>query len=250
MSDFGDDIAVVTGGTKGIGRAVATQLAAAGATTVATYAHDDDAAEETARTLQSHDSANMVRQFDVSDYEAVSTAFREINEEIGPPSILVNCAGVMRNSLLIRMTPEEWQTVLETNLTGTFYCLREAGRLMLRERAGRIVNVSSIAAQRGWAGQANYAASKAGIIGLTRSAARELGDRSIRVNAVCPGYTDTDLYRSEFGNAADEELRLDTIPEGRIADPEEIAAGIVFLTSRDASYVNGAILRMDGGLLS
>ncbi|MDY6818181.1 MAG: 3-oxoacyl-ACP reductase FabG [Halobacteriales archaeon] len=250
MSDFREDIAVVTGGTKGIGRAVATQLAAGGATTIATYAHDDDAAEDTVEKLRSHTAESTVRKFDVSDYDAVSTAFSEINDEFGPPSVLVNCAGVMRNSLLIRMKPEEWQTVLETNLTGTFHCMREAGRLMLREGGGRIVNVSSIAAQRGWAGQANYAASKAGIIGLTRSVARELGGRSIRVNAVCPGYTDTDLYRSELKNAADDELQLESIPENRIAEPEEIADGIVFLASDNASYVNGAILRIDGGLLS
>jgi 3-oxoacyl-[acyl-carrier protein] reductase len=145
------------------------------------------------------------------------------------------------------MEPEAWDTVVDTNLTGTFYCMRAAIRAMLREREGRIVNVSSVAAERGWAGQANYAASKAGVVGLTRSAARELGDRSIRVNAVCPGYTDTALFRSELEGS--DETITEQIPQDRIADPDEIAAAVRFLVSPDSSYVTGEILRVDGGLL-
>lgn len=246
MTDFADDVAVVTGGTRGIGRAVAERLADEGATTVATYAHDDRAAAETERALLECAGACAVRKFDVRDFDAVREAFAGIRDEFGPPSVLVNNAGVMRNGLLVRMDPEAWQEVLDTNLTGTFHCTREAARLMLRAGGGRIVNVASVAARRGWAGQANYAASKAGIVGLTRAAARELGDRSIRVNAVCPGYTDTDLYRSEL---AGDDTPPESIPAGRVADPDEIADAIRFLASEEASYVNGEVLTVDGGLL-
>lgn len=247
MSELTDDVAVVTGGTKGIGRAIAIELAEAGATTVATYAHDEEAAAETEQRLDAYEQACGVERFDVRDFEAVTTAFADIKETYGPPSILVNNAGVMRNSLLVRMEPEEWDDVIDTNLTGTFYCMRAAVRPMLRERDGRIVNVSSVAAERGWAGQANYAASKAGIVGLTRSAARELGARSIRVNAVCPGYTDTELFRSEFDDSEGE--ITDQVPQDRIADPAEIAAAVRFLVSPNSSYVTGEVLRVDGGLL-
>lgn len=246
---FADDIAVVTGGTRGIGRAVAERLAAAGATTVATYARDDRAAAETERALRDRVGGDecAVRRFDVRDLDAVSDAFEAIRDEFGPPSVLVNNAGVMRNGLLVRMDPEDWHEVLDTNLTGTFHCTREAARLMLRAGGGRIVNVSSVAARRGWPGQANYAASKAGVLGLTRAVARELGGRSIRVNAVCPGYTDTDLYRSELADAADD--RLDDVPADRVADPGEVADAVCFLASEASSYVNGEVLRVDGGLL-
>jgi 3-oxoacyl-[acyl-carrier protein] reductase len=247
VSELTDDVAVVTGGTKGIGRAIAIELAEAGATTVATYAHDEEAAAETEQRLDAYEQACGVERFNVRDFEAVTTAFADIKETYGPPSILVNNAGVMRNSLLVRMEPEEWDDVIDTNLTGTFYCMRAAVRPMLRERDGRIVNVSSVAAERGWAGQANYAASKAGIVGLTRSAARELGARSIRVNAVCPGYTDTELFRSEFDDSEGE--ITDQVPQDRIADPAEIAAAVRFLVSPNSSYVTGEVLRVDGGLL-
>lgn len=248
MGEFTDEIAVVTGGTKGIGRAVAEQLADAGATTVATYAHDEEAAADTESALQSLAPESVVCRCDVRDYDAVSALFTEISDEFGPPTILVNNAGVMDNSLLIRMSPEKWNRVLQTNLTGSFYCLREAARYMLRAGHGRVVNVSSIAAKRGWAGQVNYAASKAGLIGLTRAAARELGDRAIRVNAVCPGYTDTELYRTEFDDDAG--TLIDMIPGEEIADPEQVANMIVFLLSDRASYVNGEVVRVDNGLLS
>lgn len=249
MTDLAGDVAVVTGGTRGIGRAVVERFVGAGATTVATYAHDDRAAAETGRALRDPegDGECVVRRFDVRDFEAVREAFAAIRDEFGPPSVLVNNAGIVRNALLVRMDPESWQEVLDTNLTGTFHCTREAARLMLRAGGGRIVNVASVAARRGWAGQANYAASKAGVVGLTRAAARELGDRSIRVNAVCPGYTDTDLYRSEL--ARDDGSPPESIPAGRVADPEEVADVVCFLASDEASYVNGEVLTVDGGLL-
>lgn len=248
MTDFTDDVAVVTGGTKGIGRAVVEQLAAGGATTVATYANDEAAARETEAELQKYDPDCAVRQFDVAEYDAVAEAFEAVSDEFGRPSILVNNAGVMVNSLLVRMDPDEWREVVETNLTGAFNCTRVAARMMLRERRGRVVNVSSVAAQRGWPGQANYAASKAGLVGFTRSIARELGGKDIRVNAVCPGYTETELYAE---NIEDADLDLvDAIPRGEVATPEEIADTVTFLLSESAANVNGAVLRVDGGMLA
>jgi len=247
-SGFEGDVAVVTGGTRGIGRAVAERLAAAGATTVATYHADEAAAGETRTALATYDAETGVERFDVADADAVEEAFDRVGERFGPPTVLVNNAGIMRNSLLIRMSPEEWSSVIETNLTGTFNCTRVAARAMLRGEGGRIVNVSSVAARRGWAGQSNYAASKAGIVGFTRSVARELGGKGIRVNAVCPGYADTDLYDDLAGDLEGDPA--DATPQSRPADPEEVADVIAYLASTDASYVTGEVVRVDGGLLA
>ncbi|RYJ14487.1 SDR family oxidoreductase [Halogeometricum borinquense] len=246
--DFDGEVAVVTGGTRGIGRAVAEQLAERGATVIATYHDDDEAAEQTAAALAALPTETAVEQFDVADFDAVAATFETVTERYGHPTILVNNAGVMDNGLLLRMTPERWQRVIDVNLTGTFYCTREAAKQMLRcdDRGGRIVNVASVAAQRGWAGQSNYAASKAGVLGLTRSAARELGGKDIRVNAVAPGYTDTDLLASSSGHES--AVETDTA-SGRVATPEEIADVIRFLASDAASYVNGEVVRVDDGLV-
>jgi len=246
--EFADDVAVVTGGTKGIGRATVERLAREGATVVATYHSDEEAAGDLADWLGRRDVDGRVRKFDVGDHGAVRAGFDAITDVLGPPTVLVNNAGVMRNGLLIRMDPDDWQQVLETNLTGAFYCTRAAARRMLRAGGGRIVNVSSVAARRGWPGQANYAASKAGLIGLTRAVARELGGRSIRVNAVCPGYAGTELY-DRLADGREPEIEAE-IPQGRVADPAEIAEAIAFLASPRATYVNGAVLTADGGLLA
>ncbi|AFK21539.1 SDR family oxidoreductase (plasmid) [Haloferax mediterranei ATCC 33500] len=246
--DLSGEVAVVTGGTRGIGRAVAERLAERGATVVATYHSDETAAEQTANALDAHPAETTVEQFDVADYDAVAAAFETIVERYGHPTILVNNAGTMDNGLLLRMTPEQWQRVIDVNLSGTFYCTREAARQMLRsdKRGGRIVNVASVAAQRGWAGQANYAASKAGVLGLTRAAARELGGKDIRVNAVAPGYTDTDMLDASL---ADESAVETDTASGRVATPEEVADVICFLASDTASYVNGEVVRVDDGLV-
>ena len=256
-SGFDDDVAVVTGGTRGIGRAVAERLAANGATVVATYREDERAAEETAAALADRPGETTVERFDVADHDAVAATFETVAERYGAPTILVNNAGTMDNGLLLRMDPEQWTRVLEVNLTGTFYCTREAARRMLRrdpdDRAadprrdrGRIINVASVAGQRGWAGQANYAASKAGVLGFTRAAARELGGKGIRVNAVAPGYTDTDLLDEVrgYGSAVEDETA-----SGRVAAPAEVADVVTFLASDAASYVNGEVVRVDDGLV-
>ena len=247
MTDFSDDVAVVTGGTRGIGRAVVERLAEGGATVVATSHDDETAAERTADELADYPGEVAVERFDVADFAEVEAAFEVIAETYGSPTVLVNNAGIMDNGLLVRMGPTQWQRVIDTNLTGPFYCTREAARLMLRAgEGGRIVNVASVAAKRGWAGQANYAASKAGLIGLTRAAARELGGKDVRVNAVAPGYTDTSLLEDVRGY---EEFVTENAASGRVASPEEIADVVAFLASEDASYVNGEVVRVDDGLL-
>ncbi len=262
--DLTGEVAVVTGGTRGIGRAVAERVAAAGATTVATYHADGDAAAETEGALAEvadGDAETAVRKFDVGDSEAVDAAFRALREAHGPPTVLVNNAGVMHNGPLVRMSDEQWAEVIRTNLTGAFHCTRAALRGMLAGNGGAIVNVASVAAERGWAGQANYAASKAGLLGLTRSAAREYGDRGVRVNAVCPGYVDTGIYDDLAETDADdgdgtardgnrEVNDLERVPQGRAADPGEVADAIVYLASDAAAYVNGSVLRVDGGRLA
>lgn len=249
------EVALVTGGTKGIGRSVALQLAERGAAVVATYSSDEEAAAATEERLAAFEQPTGVVRFDVGDDGAVERKVTEISEDYGAPTILINNAGVIDNSLSLRMSSDQWNDVIRTNLTGAFYCSREVLSYMLRGDGGAIVNVSSIAGLRGWAGQANYAASKAGLIGLTRSLAREVGGKGVRVNAVCPGYTETELLSSGFGRGSGDDvgdriLEEEDVPQDRIASPEEISNAIVFLASDEASYVNGEILRIDGGLLS
>lgn len=246
--DLAGETAVITGGTRGIGLATAERFAAAGATTIATFRGDEDAARAAEATLADYDAPTATRRFDVGDPEAVRTAFAAIREDHGPPTVLVNNAGIVENDLLLRTDASQWERVLRTNLTGTFNCTKAAVRGMLRGSGGAVVNVSSVAARRGWAGQCSYAASKAGVEGFTRAAARELGDRGVRVNAVCPGYVATDLY--EEAVAAADGPDLDAIPADRIAEPAEVADAIAFLASDDASYVDGTVLRVDGGRLA
>ncbi|MBX0288651.1 SDR family NAD(P)-dependent oxidoreductase [Haloarcula salinisoli] len=245
-----DEVVIVTGGTRGIGRATAEAFAERQATVIATYYSDEEAATDTEAALADiadHDDVDTW-QFDVGDYEAVSDAIGEIASEYGQPTVLVNNAGIMSNNLLIRMDPDEWEQVLRTNVTGTFNCTRSVARQMLRGDGGAIVNVASVAAQQGWAGQSNYAASKAAIVGFTRSIASELGDKSIRVNAVAPGYTRTDLY-SDHLSETQEEIVAEETASGEPASPADIAEAILFLASDRASYVHGEVLRVDDGLV-
>jgi 3-oxoacyl-[acyl-carrier protein] reductase len=245
---FADDVAVVTGGTRGIGRATAELFASEGATTVATYHADEAAADETAAALAAYDAETGVERFDVAEFEAVETAFERIADEYGRPTVLVNNAARKADGLVVRMDPEQFERVVETNLTGAFHCTREAARRMLRGDGGRIVNVASVAGKRGFAGQANYAASKAGLLGFTRSVARELGGKSIRVNAVAPGYVATGLYDEQTDGETPDRLSEDGA-RGEPADPDEVAAVIAFLASDAASYVNGSVYRVDDGLI-
>lgn len=248
--DGDDTVAVVTGGTRGIGRAVVHYLAERGVSVVATYCADETAAAQLESELGSFDTESRVHQFDVGDADAVAAAFEAVREEFGPVDVLVNNAGTMANGLSVRLSDDDWERVVQTNLSGAFYCSRAALGQMLRSDGGSVVNVSSVAALRGWSGQANYAASKAGLVGLTRSLAREYGSRDVRVNAVCPGYTETQLLTSGPYDDAEAVLAEEPIPQDRLADPEEVAEVIGFLASPAASYVSGAVLRVDGGLLA
>ena len=218
-------VALVTGGTRGIGAAVAERLTA-----------DGFAVATLART--GGDVA-----CDVADPEAVAAAFASVRERFGPVAVLVNNAGITRDGLAIRMPADDWQAVVDTNLSGAFHCTRHGLDDMLRARWGRIVNVSSVVAERANPGQANYVAAKAGLLGLTRTVAREMGRRGITVNAVTPGVIDTDMTAGVVAG----ELTA-AIPAGRTGRPEEVAAAVAFLVSEDAAYINGATLSVDGGL--
>jgi 3-oxoacyl-[acyl-carrier protein] reductase len=229
--------ALVTGGSRGIGRAVALELARAGADVVVGYRSEADEAEAVASEI-----GGRAVQADVSDSEQA----KSLVEEAGDIDVLVNNAGTTRDGVLARMLDEDWRTVLETNLSSTFYTCRAAARGMMKRRAGAIVNVSSIVGVHGNWGQTNYAASKAGIIGFTKSLARELGSRGVRANVVAPGYVTTALT-----DAIPEDARatmLTNTPLGRLGDPENVAAAVRFLVSDEASFITGEVLLVDGGL--
>jgi len=239
-------IAVVTGASRGIGRATAVALAAAGHRVAVCYSSDEAAAQETLTAVRAAGGDGHVVQADVADTGSVDAAFTEIEEALGPVQILVNNAGITRDGLLMRMSDDQWGDVVGTNLTGAFHTIRRATPKMMKSRFGRIVNVSSVSGQTGQAGQANYSAAKAGLLGLTRSVARELASRGITCNVVAPGPIVT---------AMTEDLPADwhswveqTVPLGRLGTPEEVGAVIAFLCSDVAAYVTGALVPVDGGL--
>lgn len=249
MSDkgeFSDDVVVLTGGTKGIGREIALGFADRGATLVATYYSDDDAASDLADDLAEYDIEYRVECCDVRDYEAVGELFETVEAEFGQITVLVNNAGIVDNQLLMRMSPEQWQNVIDVNLTGTFNCTQQVAKSMMFGTGGRIINVSSSAGIHGEPGQANYAASKAGIIGFTSTIANELGSRGIRVNAVAPSVVDTKMSEEVVDHETWVEQK--ELPMERIGTPTEVAECIYFLASERASYLNGVVLPIDGGL--
>lgn len=239
-------VAIVTGAGRGIGRAVALRLAAEGASVAISYRSNDDAARETADAVREAGVECEVFKGDVASAEDVRALFEGVSAAFGRLDILVNNAGVTRDNLLMRMKEEEFDEVLRTNLGGTYLCTRAALRPMIRARWGRIVNVSSVVGLVGNAGQANYAASKAGIIGFTKSVAREVAQRGITANAVAPGYVETELTGSLPENVK-EAIRTQ-VPMGRFGEAEEVAEVVAFLAGEGAGYVTGQTIAVDGGM--
>lgn len=246
MGSMSGKTAVVTGGSRGIGRAICLELARRGANVVFSYAGNTAAAEKTLEELKVLGVEARAVQGNVADPAAAKTLIDTAVKELGGIHILVNNAGITRDGLAMAMKEEDFDAVIETNLKGAFLCMKAAIRPMMKARYGRIVNMSSVVALRGNPGQVNYCASKAGLIGMTKSLAKEMGARGITVNAVAPGYISTDMTAA-LPDAARQAM-LSTIPVGRAGNPEDVAAAVAFLASEEAGYITGQVLSVDGGM--
>ena len=239
--------ALVTGASRGIGRAIALRLAAEGASVAINYAGNTAKAEETKAAIEAAGGKAVLFQADVSDSAQVEQMVAAVTEAFGTIDILVNNAGITRDGLLMRMKEEDFDAVLDTNLKGIFHVTKAVSKLMMKKRAGRIVNMASVVGIMGNAGQTNYAAAKAGVIGFTKSAAREFAARGITVNAVAPGFIATDMTAAMPEKA--KEATLAAIPLRRMGEPEDVANAVAFLVSDQASYITGQVVKVDGGMV-
>ena len=239
--------ALVTGASRGIGRAIALRLAAEGASVAINYAGNTAKAEETKAAIEAAGGKAALFQADVSDSAKVEQMVAAVTEAFGTIDILVNNAGITRDGLLMRMKEEDFDAVLDTNLKGIFHVTKAVSKLMMKKRAGRIVNMASVVGIMGNAGQTNYAAAKAGVIGFTKSAAREFAARGITVNAVAPGFIATDMTAAMPEKA--KEATLAAIPLRRMGEPEDVANAVAFLVSDQASYITGQVVKLDGGMV-
>lgn len=246
MGKLDGKTAIVTGASRGIGRAIALQLASEGANVVVNFSGSEQKASQVVEEIQNLGSQAIAVQANISDSDSVQQLMNATQEQFGSIDILVNNAGITRDNLLMRMKEDEWDDVINTNLKGVFLCTKAVTRQMMKQRAGRIINISSIVGVMGNAGQANYVAAKAGVIGLTKTTARELASRNILVNAIAPGFITTEMTETLPEDV--KSAMLTQIPLAKLGKPEDIAKAVVFLASDDASYMTGQTLHIDGGM--
>ena len=241
-----DKVAIITGSSRGIGKAAAMAIAAEGAKVVINYARSSGAADEVVAAIKENGGEAIALQADVSQADQVDAMIKATMDAFGRIDVLVNNAGITRDTLLLRMKPEDWQAVIDLNLTGVFLCTRAVSKIMLKQRSGRIINISSVAGLMGNPGQANYSAAKAGVIGFTKTIAKELAPRGVTANAVAPGFIATDMT----GDLKNTEEILKFIPLGRYGQPEEVAGLIRFLAADPAAaYITGQVMNVDGGMV-
>ncbi|WP_163193992.1 3-oxoacyl-[acyl-carrier-protein] reductase [Clostridium thermarum] len=239
--------AVVTGGGRGIGKAIAMKLAQQGANIVVNYRNSEKEAEELVNTIENMGGAALAVKADVSNFHEAETLIKSAQEKFGRVDILVNNAGITKDNLILRMKEEDFDKVISVNLKGCFNCIKHVSSIMLRQKSGRIINISSVIGLVGNAGQANYAASKAGILGITKSMAKELGSRGITVNAIAPGYIETDM--TEVLPQKVKDAIVESVPLKRIGKAEDVAELAAFLASDSASYITGQVINVDGGMV-
>ena len=245
-SNLSGKVAFVTGASRGIGRAIALRLAADGAKVALNFASNSAKAEAVKAEIETSGGVAMLVQGDVAKFEVVTELIKKVVDEWGRLDILINNAGITRDNLLLKMNEDDFDRVISTNLKGVFNCTKAVTKLMMKQRGGRIVNMSSVVGLTGNISQANYAAAKAGIIGFTKSAARELASRGVTVNAVAPGFINTDMTAALSEKV--KEVMLQEIPAGRMGTPEDVASAVAFLVSNEAAYITGQVLSVDGGM--
>lgn len=244
---LGGKVAIITGASRGIGRATAIELAKAGAKVVVNYAGNQTAAEQVVSLIKEKGGEAIAFKADVSNAEAVDALIKTTQETFGRIDILVNNAGITKDNLLMRMKEEEWDAVINTNLKGIFTCTKAVARSMMKQKSGKIINMTSVVGIMGNAGQSNYAAAKAGVIGFTKSMAKELASRGINVNAIAPGFISTDMTAVLSDQVKDELAHQ--IPLNRLGNPEDVAAAVLFLASDAANYITGQTIHVDGGMV-